>query len=291
MKILKPQTRIGPPQKCYGYESERMVFPCWGQFKLDGLRARYADFHFYSGDKDKDLQWNDAVVEHLLSPLRKLNKKYRLDGEFYRHGWKTQQINSAIAAKRVAPNDQTGEVFFCVFDTLDTTKPFYKRIMDAISAVKLVNHPAIRKVDNCFIRDQLAADKFYRSAISKGYEGVVYRLPHTPNEKRVDEGYISGRVPWMLKRKELFDAEFKIVDITEGRMTDKGGKHVGRLGALVCKTKDGKLFNVGSGYSDDERQLLYDNPPIGELLRVEFRAKSEDGVPLEPRAIGIRNYD
>jgi DNA ligase-1 len=94
----------------------------------------------------------------------------------------------------------------------------------------------------------------------------------------------------MLKRKERYDAEFKIIDMLEGKVTDKGGKHVGRMGALVCKTKTGKVFHVGTGYSDAERDQMWHDSPVGKTLRVEYRCLSKDKTPLEPRSLGIRDY-
>ena len=294
MKITKQQPKIGPPQKCHIYSADRMVFPCWGQFKLGGLRARYVNRHFYSGDKSKDLQWHDPVVSHLLEPLSHLNIKYKLDGEFYRHGWKVQQINSAIGVKNLLPKKETLEVFFYVFDTLNPRQSFQEdRRVEASECVKLADYygKGIKFVPSRVINNQKEADDFYKGALKLGFEGVVYRMSHSKNGKYVDEGYRPGYQHWMLKRKEEKDAEFRVVGMTEGRMTEKGGKHVGRMGALTCETKKGKRFNVGGGYSDAERDEHWKNPPIGKFLRVTFRELSLEGVPQEPRALNIRDYE
>ena len=283
--------------KAQTYKPERMTYPCWGQPKKDGLRAMFIDGHFYSGDGK---QWNDRIIGHLLEPLRKLKIKVRLDGELYVYGWSLQDINSAIGVNRVSRTPETTKVQFHVFDVIDPDHPFQLRLRTLMDTFVRYDLPweQYHDIATLEIHDQEQADEYYRVCIQRKYEGAIYRLqkaariPATkPPACFIDHGYVAGARPhWMLKRKERYDGEYKIVAVHEGKMTDKGGKHVGRLGALECVTKGGKHFNVGTGYSDSERQELWDNPPIGKLLRVQFRCLSEDKVPLEPRSLGIRDY-
>jgi DNA ligase-1 len=285
MKAPRIQQR---PMKAHLYEEKRVVYPCFMQFKKDGLRAYYIDGYFYSGDGK---QWNDKVVAHLLEPLRKIKRLEWLDGEFYRHGWPLQRINSAIGVNRVETTQDTAFVQFHVFDCINSANDFIdrlRRIKEAFRAMPTTNR--IRLCKSQLVYTPSEAHAFHAKALLMGYEGTIYRMQRSVNGKHVDEGYVGGRVHWMLKRKEILDAEFKIVGMNEGRMTDKGGKHVGRLGALICVTKTGKKFQVGSGYSDEERDYLWKHPPVGKTLRVKYRVLSSDGTPLEPRSMGVRDY-
>ncbi len=249
----------------------------------------YIEGHLYSGDGKR---WNDNVVAHLLSALEKTPEHIKLDGELYVHGWRLQQINSAIGVNRVLPTKSTTTVGFYIFDAIRETQNFSKRVLvlDYVKRDFFLESCPLEIVPTRWIKTRKEADDFYREAILRKYEGCIYRMPYSANGRFKDTGYVPKRAHWMLKRKEQFDAEFRIVGVTEGRMTDKGGKHVGRLGALICKTREGIKFNVGSGYDDKERQLLWDHPPIGKLLRVQYRVLSEDRVPLEPRSMGLRDY-
>lgn len=277
------------PMKCQNYSPERLVTPCYAQPKLDGLRAMYIDGHFYSGDGKR---WNDNVVAHLLAPLKN-RAKLSLDGEFYNHGWKLQQINKNIGVNRLEPTLLTLEISFHVFDTIIDNMSFEDRWLSV--CVFFMNNSLMKKgiqaVPTLKVKNKFQADSYNETFVNTmGFEGTIYRMPRSYNSRFIDTGYLQGRAHWMLKRKDEDDAEFEIIDVQEGRMTDKGGKHVGRLGALLCKTKKGKTFHVGSGYSDAERTKLWKKRPIGQLLRVKYKCLSADGVPLEPRSLGIRDY-
>lgn len=274
------------PLKAHNYEEARVVYPCWVQPKLDGIRAMFHHRRFHSGDEKT---WNDNVVAHLRDKILKaFPSGARLDGEFYKHGWKTQQINGAIAVKRVAPVANTKLIEFHVFDAIRDNICFADRTREVLQIVRRIECPQIKMVVPQLVRNKKEADAYYAKCVLAGFEGIMYRMSVTKNGKHEDTGYVSGRSWLLLKRKEMFDDEFRVVDITEGKMTDKGGKHVGRTGALVCQTKSGKIFHVGTGYSDQDRERLWKNPPIGKKLTVFYRVLSADGIPIEPRAKGIR---
>jgi DNA ligase 1 len=264
------------------YTEKRVEYPCRLSRKLDGIRATYREGNFFSRDNKK---WNEPVIAHLLKPLRKaLGNKIQLDGEFYKHGWKLQQINSAIAVKRLAPTEDSPLIEYHVFDIVLPDTPLRERRALLKEQVRLyVNHPMIKVVPHYFADSYMRALSLYTKFVAEGYEGAMFRLD--------DEGYEPCRSYRLLKWKDFKDDEFEIVDILEGKVTDKGGKHVGRMGALVCKTKSGKTFHVGTGYDDAERDAMWKNPPIGEMLSVRFLGLSKEGVPLIPSAKGIRNYE
>jgi hypothetical protein len=63
------------------------------------------------------------------------------------------------------------------------------------------------------------------------------------------------------------------------------GKHKGRLGALVVEMPDGTRFNVGTGFSDEERR---NPPPIGSVITYRYQELSNGGVPRFPSYVGLR---
>jgi DNA ligase-1 len=80
--------------------------------------------------------------------------------------------------------------------------------------------------------------------------------------------------------KTFHDAEARVIDHAPGT-----GKHKGRLGALVCELADGVTFNVGTGFSDREREAP---PAIGALITFRYQELSNDGVPRFPSYVGER---
>ena len=111
----------------------------------------------------------------------------------------------------------------------------------------------------------------------------------------------------MGKLKQFSDAEFEIVGVEERmhngneaivsetgrtkRSTAKAGKTGrGDLGALICKTKEGHEFGVGTGFSDEQRALYWriKDTLRGEFAKVKFHETGTKDVPLLPVFIQIR---
>lgn len=102
-----------------------------------------------------------------------------------------------------------------------------------------------------------------------GAEGVVLRDPRSV--------WTPKRVPSLLKYKPYQDTEAVLVGFTSGRETDKGSKHLGKIGALILRYRDKRL--EVSGLNDEERLFATDsmskhaaeNP--GKDMPADFRAK------------------
>ena len=92
----------------------------------------------------------------------------------------------------------------------------------------------------------------------------------------------------MLKRKEFIDEEFEVIDIEEG-----SGNRTGTVKHLVCKNKDGKIFNsnVKGNFDYLEEILKNKKDYIGKLATIKFFQYTPDGVPRFPYAIGFRDYE
>lgn len=91
-----------------------------------------------------------------------------------------------------------------------------------------------------------AVDDMLLLVTSQGGEGLILRSPTSP--------WLAKRVPWVLKVKKLNDAEGTVVGMTWGRRTDKGSRHLGRMGALILRLKNGKRMEL-SGFTDEERSI------------------------------------
>ena len=75
------------------------------------------------------------------------------------------------------------------------------------------------------------------------------------------------------------------------RSTAKDGKVlVEQLGSLVCSLTDGRAFNVGSGFTLQQRKDLWENRGmlVGKLAKVQYFGYSPDGIPLLPVFLDFR---
>ena len=65
------------------------------------------------------------------------------------------------------------------------------------------------------------------------------------------------------------------------------GKHSGRAGGIVVEYR-GVKTQVGTGFSDQEREDIADNGAIDVIAEIEFMELTEDGKLREPRFKGWR---
>jgi DNA ligase-1 len=107
--------------------------------------------------------------------------------------------------------------------------------------------------------------------------------------------YETKRTASWLKLKPFIEVSLTVTAVEEGT-----GKNVGRLGALVCKgIDDGKdiVVNVGSGFSDDQRVVYWENADsiIGDIVEVRADAitQNQDGTySLRfPRFLKFRGFE
>ena len=115
----------------------------------------------------------------------------------------------------------------------------------------------------------------------EGYEGVIIR-----NKK--GKYAENARSNHLQKLKKFIDEEFEIIDYT----TPTTGKEVGCV-VWICKTKDGKKFNVRPSGNYDERKKQYKNGKkyIGKMLTVKYQELTNDQVPRFPVGLAIRDYE
>lgn len=157
--------------------------------------------------------------------------------------------------------------------------------------------------------------------VEDGYEGVMIRSLRGPYKC----GRSTEREGYLLKLKRFHDTECRIVGFTERmkntneqtrdergyakRSSAKDGKvPSGTLGSLVCvlchpaddpshpdhhKTRPCTQFEVGTGFTDAERQMIWDERPayMGSLTKVKYQELTNDGVPRFPVWVGFRSED
>jgi DNA ligase-1 len=270
----------------------------WLQPKLNGVRALYQDGHFQSRD---EIPWNEPVLRHLTQPLKLMfpGERTILDGELYVHGWPLQKINHAIAVNRAEPCEDTFQVEYHVFDVVSFNLPFEERFYNVMKYKNLfIPDVKVRMVDTIYVNNQQDANDFYALQVRKGYEGIMYRIgecPYTHPKQPMSLVYWNGhnkhrkylsdkhnRTWHLLKRKEWQDGEFVCHGVTEGE-----GKYIGAVGALVCETPNGKRFGVGSGLTDHDREVYFENPPTGRLIKVKYLTYTSDGIPFNPTVLAI----
>jgi DNA ligase-1 len=119
-------------------------------------------------------------------------------------------------------------------------------VIDNMPNVELLPHIMV-DLDTAAGKDQLM--RYAKDQVNAGFEGIMI--------KDLDAPYECKRNTFWMKWKPTITVDLEVIDVEEGT-----GRNKGRLGALVCAgTDDGKeiTVNVGSGFSDTDRDDLYIN--------------------------------
>jgi DNA ligase 1 len=233
----------------------------WMSEKLDGIRAYWDGEAFISrlGNKFYAPDW---FIAELPADT--------LDGELW-VGRKMFQKTTSIV-RSGAQSDAWKQVSYVVFDAPDAKGTFEDRIAYAQKVLEKAGAPHARWLDHVecegveHLKDEL------RRVEASGGEGLMLRRPRSM--------YEIGRSSSLLKVKTFHDTEARVVGHAPGT-----GKHKGRLGALMCELPDGTRFNVGTGFSDAERE---DPPSVGAVITFRYQELSNDGVPRFPSYVGER---
>jgi DNA ligase 1 len=252
----------GPPLLlAHKWENDVDLTGWWISEKLDGVRA------YWDGETFISRLGNAFVAPKWFT--EKLPKT-PLDGELF--GGRKQFQRTVGIVKRQDESALWKELRYVVFDAPKHGGVFEERLAfidETIAATKTswlqaCVHEVCRGVDH--LKAELARVE------GLGGEGLMVRQPKSR--------YEAGRSSTLLKVKSFHDTEARVVEHLPGL-----GKHKGRLGALLVELPDGTRFNVGTGFSDAEREAP---PAIGSIITFRYQELSNTGVPRFPSYVGER---
>lgn len=172
-------------------------------------------------------------------------------------------------------NVDTSKLRFKLFDIAhETTAPFdirYGVLCDGINTIRperlsVVMHQPCRGMD----KDSIL--RLVNLIVSEGGEGLVLkRWSSTYQQKK--------SVDWC--KVKLFDTlDLPVIEVIPGN-----GKHEGRMGALVCDLGNGHKVEVGTGFSDAERELFMQTPP--SMIEVKYQERTKKSLRF-PAFVRVR---
>lgn len=239
----------------------KMPKPVYVQPKLEGdrLRTPIQDNNIHilsSGGKER------ISVPHIYREIQATGwNNIELDGELYKQGMKHSEIRSIVSrTKNLHPNYDQME--YHIYDIISSERQFNR--LDQLTQL-LWNAPFshIKLVPSLLVDNLDSLQKIYKNFLQQGYEGIIIRHPSAPYTRR--------KVTTLLKLKPRVSELFEIVDVIEEQ--DKHKNHKGTFGAFVCKTSEGTLFSVGSGPTNYQRAILWQNQNafIGRFVKIRFQ--------------------
>lgn len=260
------------------YSSKRASFPKWAEPKIDGIRAlavckSNGSVTIYS--RQGKVLTNFPNITKSLTELGIRDKV--LDGEV---SGVTYDSVMNVAMRKTGLNDR--HLTFVVFDILsvdefeskDCKTPLSERRTNLLSQV-LGNHLPksgfIDVIPGKLVTSDQEMDEYYLECIQKGFEGIMIKDPESVYEfKRTNN--------WQkLKPEETYDGT--IVGFYEG-----AGRLEGSLGGIRLEI-DGVVTEIGSGFSDDLRQSIWNNQNtfLGKWVEVVGQEKTKSGAIRFPR--------
>src|SRR6056300_1102456 len=257
------------------------------EIKLDGVRV----ITVIQGDKVEMFSRNGKQFHnfgHIISEIEQVIKDFPvpyplvLDGEVMSANF--QDLMKQVHRK---DNVSANDAVLHLFDTIplgcfkngawDKPQSFRSAITkawveDHSSVLKHVQALEWEEVDLSTPEGEQRFVELNKAAVDGGYEGVMI--------KDVDAPYECKRTHAWLKAKPFIEVTLEVKQIEEGT-----GRNGGRLGAFVCEgVDDGKEIkvNVGSGFSDSNRDSFWNSPSeiIGQLVegRADAITQNQDGT-------------
>lgn len=257
-------------------------YPCYVQPKLNGVRclAKKIDENtiVFTSRKGKKYTTLDHLVPALLENMV---VGEILDGEIYIHGKTFQHIVRLV--KKLRPESATLQ--YHVYDMADQLMKFETRLLH-LEHMLFDKCVGIKVVKTFIALNEEEVYKYHDQFVREGYEGVIIRNVYGLYK-------FDNRSADLQKYKEFVDEEFQIIG---GRKSD-GGLHDGCV-IFKCVTNEvgvGKehIFEVYPKGTLEDRRNMFDNLDkyIGKMLTVRYQELSEDGIPIFPIGIVVRDYE
>jgi len=268
------------PMLALKYEDRKhdLVWPVYVQPKLNGIRClierKGNEILFYSRG-GKQFTTLDHIKQDALAVMKNGDI---LDGELYCHQDLTfQQLVSLIKNDKKKGENADALRRYVKFWNYDCCMdaPFNQRV------ASLINYGSIVKVRTRPAQNEAEVMEAHADFVMMGYEGTIIRSGGPEVYK------FQYRSPSLLKYKDFVDEEFTIIGAKEGIGKDEG------KATFRCITAKGKEFDVRCRGTDEERQEQWKHRQryLKKKLTVKYQVLSDDGIPIFPVGIAIRDYE
>jgi DNA ligase 1 len=268
--LFKPNTKptsssFTPVKLASKYRSSIAHTDFYMSEKFDGIRAYWDGTNFYtrSGRKINAPAWFTENFPNIS-----------LDGELWIAHAMFDKVSSIIRSQNATKADWQA-VKFMVFDLPSNQQLFNYRWLELKRVVKATNSKYIQLVEQYSIAEPAKLEQFYNRVVSKGGEGVM--LQHR------NSAYMPGRSQHLFKLKPFDDDEAVVLKYLSGK-----GKYVSMMGALQVQNKQGQIFKIGSGFTDQQRVAP---PAIGSVITYRYRGRTSKGLPRFATFLRLRESD
>lgn len=269
----------------------QLKFPLLATPKLDGIRC---------------LVINGKAVTRTFKPIP--NKHIRtciealcwdgMDGEILVENRTFNELSGDVRREDGKP-----AFYYAVFDYVK--HHIRTTYVDRMSHLQELELPEFcRKILPVEVKDLAELQAFEEKCIEDGYEGAMVRTPGSPykcGRSSTNEGYL-------LKIKRFEDDEALIIGVEEmmhndnvatrdnfgrtERSTNKENmRPAGVMGKLVCRLPTEVVFEIGTGFTAEERARYWQKRGnlIGKQVKFKHQPSGADEKPRFPVFLGFRD--
>lgn len=278
-----PEEVYKPPSPMLAHDFNKrgkdIVFPCYAQRKLDGVRCMAVSQRSLFSRNGKRLS---PHLQHVQREVDQLPKDTVLDGELYSDTLTFQEIVGLVKKVTLGEGDDAKlqSIYLCVYDVvkLDTSfearNAWLTRTFEGLSAVGMRLLPTVV----CATQD--AMEQLHAAYVAEGYEGIMLR-------NKAGLYSVSHRSKDLQKFKHFEDDEFVVCGYKTGDGSEK------ECVIWICLTSDNKHFAVRPRGTHQERQaaLLTADSKVSCMYTVRYQELTSDGIPRFPVGIGFRDFE
>ncbi len=260
---LLPESICMAAQK---YDKKRVTYPVYADVKLDGVRCiAYLDDDVKLISRNGKAFKNYPFIAEELKMLG-LPLKTKLDGEIISESF--QSLMRTVSRKK-GGIELAKDAVYNVFDVFMENTPF-KRRLEVLEKLKMkiavhkLKH--VQVITGLYITNEKELEAYYLIQLARKKEGIMI--------KDIEGMYEFKRsYAWQkMKPEETEDLVIKSVLVGTGKYSNS-------LGAFVCILPGIGEVNVGSGFTDPEREefWLKRKDLCGKMIEVKFQEKTRDG--------------
>lgn len=252
--------------------------------KLDGYRClaicSYGQVELFSrnGTEFENFPSIKATLESLCE-----DTSFILDGEIMSDDFNAMQQTAMSSKSKKSVGDVKYHVFGWIPVNEFNSSNFKMVTKERLENLDLFfqqnpNLSNIVKVDQTLVNSVDKILELERKYLAQGLEGAM-ALPNIPY-------YLGKKSNRLMKFKTMKSMDCKIVGMYEGE-----GKYAGMLGGLKLIQENGLECDVGSGFTDDDRDKIWNEETlaVGRIAEIKYQDLSADGVMRFPVILRWRN--
>lgn len=229
--------------------------------KLDGIRGYWDGEKFYTknGNEINAPKW-----------FMKNFPPFALDGELWSKRDDFEFIQNTVLDK--VPSKNWEKITYNIFEVPNAKGDFLSRLQESKKWFDLHPNLHVKIIKQVKCKDEADLLKYLNSIVALGGEGVIVKDPTKP--------YDTGRSSHILKVKKVHDMEGKVIG--------HNLRENGTLKSLVLQLKNGITFNLGNGFTKEQR-INY--PKLGKIVTFQYYDFTKKGKPKFASFLRIRKEE